>query len=638
MPGEGAISSASAQRLAEHHSQDAELPQVEARDQVEAGGLFTEGQDAVRVELEDGAPRHREIFDRSRAGHLSSQDSEAMRGYQEESYVSSSLMGGTWKLDDREITIATSEPRYVKQKDGNFAELPSKLELVVKSADGSEERVKVNAATVFHKEGETGSFLKLAINPYTTLEYQLDGSEVTACSAQILGRVVDGVSHIAPDALYDEYGSINVVMQSDDRFPAALLLDFDEWNSVSSAVKQMSRGIVGALTNASKDPGFDLRTALHLVGATAVTAGLFIGLDTAAGVIQEQMGLPVTSFTGAEYENEDQKQAVNAALALAVTVAFVSNSLKDALALGAKGATPQEVNKIAKLLLAVEIAGAQAAPGSIVAGTLQGQGLASPSQAWINSLVPQVAINGMLSTGIQSSMLSHGATPLQAFAAYQAIRLCVFRPASIGVQVGTAMLEGQDVTSDSLKAKAIAQAANELALAGVSTATYLAGQAKNPDGVEEQLLEHAKRENIEVNPLNRARLAVSGAVDSASRTIGDLPGVRHAAQGLGAATSAMATGLNEAYFRMSQSCFGAALLGVSDSDFLVARQAAAARDEFAASVAGRPDEQELLEQFDALLPQSQALFHDQMHRPQRGVAETNPEGATAEVHENQTVV
>ena len=625
MPIEGVGTSTATQQLTEHQSADIESPEAEA------SGLLAERSDAVRVEMGDCEFRHQTIFNSSRKGMLTTQDTEAMQGYQQEDFKDSSLMGSTWTLGNREITIEGSEPRYVKQKDGDFTQPPSKFELVVKSADGTEERVSVKAATVFHRAGETGSFLKLAINPYTTLEYQLDGSTVKACSAQILGRVVDDVSHIAPDTnLYDAYGSVDVVMQSDDRFPAALLLSFDEWNSVSSAIKQMARVMVGALTNASKDPGFDLRTGLHLVGATAVTAGLFIGLDTAAGAIQEQLGLPVTSFTGAEYESEGQRDAVNAALSIAITVAFVSNSLKDAFALGAKGATPQELNKIAKLMLAIEIAGAQAAPGSIVAGTLQNQGLGSPKQVWINSLAPQVLINGLLSTGIQSSMLSLGSTPLHAFAAYQAIRLCVFRPVNIGVQVGTAELEGQEVTSKQVAAIAIAQAANELALLTISTATYGAGQAKNPDGVEEQLMDYAKQEKLAVNPFNRARLLVSGGVDSVSRGIGSVRYIRDIGPGVASAKDATGAFLNRAYFRISQSCFGAALLGVSDQDFLTARQAAVARDEFAESIAGRPHEQELLEQFDALLPESQVLIRDQVRQLQHSAGEATPEEATAE--------
>lgn len=309
MPVEGTSTSTAMQQLTGHQSADIKPPYAEE------SGLLAERSDSVRVEVRGCEFRHQEVFNGSREGILTTQDTEAMQGYQQEDFKDSSLMGSTWTQGNREITIEGSEPRYVKQKEGDFAQLPSKLELVVKSADGGEERVSVKAATVFHKAGETGSFLKLAINPYTTLEYQLDGSTVKACSAQILGRVVDDVSHIAPDTnLYDAYGSVDVVTQSDDQFPAALLLNFDEWNSVSSAMKQMARGIVGALTNASKDPGFGLRTGLHLVGATAITAGLFIGLDTAAGAIQEQLGLPVTSFTGAEYESEDQQQAVNTAL------------------------------------------------------------------------------------------------------------------------------------------------------------------------------------------------------------------------------------------------------------------------------------------------------------------------------------
>ena len=55
-----------------------------------------------------------------------------------------------------------------------------------------------------------------------------------------------------------------------------------------------------------------------------------------------------------------------------------------------------------------------------------------------------------------------------------------------------------------------------------------------------------------------------------------------------------------------------------------------ARDEFAESIAGRPHEQELLEQFDALLPESQVLIRDQVRQLQHSAGEATPEEATAE--------
>ena len=55
-----------------------------------------------------------------------------------------------------------------------------------------------------------------------------------------------------------------------------------------------------------------------------------------------------------------------------------------------------------------------------------------------------------------------------------------------------------------------------------------------------------------------------------------------------------------------------------------------ARDEFAESIAGRPHEQELLEQFDALLPDSQVLIRDQVRQLQHSAGEATPEEATAE--------
>ena len=76
MPIEGVGTSTATQQLTEHQSADIESPEAEA------SGLLAERSDAVRVEMGDCEFRHQTIFNSSRKGMLTTQDTEAMQGYQ----------------------------------------------------------------------------------------------------------------------------------------------------------------------------------------------------------------------------------------------------------------------------------------------------------------------------------------------------------------------------------------------------------------------------------------------------------------------------------------------------------------------------------------------------------------------------
>ena len=527
---------------------------------------------STTANIEEGRAQkpHQLIAHKVEAGKLVSDDKEAVKNFTKIDLLNTDLPKFELTNGEKTFRLTGDSEKYQKLGD-NYVLRPTALSLEISDSDHSEPTtLPLKSATLFLPKDDSGKgILRLQVNSQITHEYDLDQQTVQSGRVKVGDRILEDISHAVPDennALYDTY---DLVSTSGEKIPAAVVaVDFDDWNSNAQGAKQLTRSIAGLLTNASKDPQFDLRTALHMATATAVTAGLFIGLDTAAGKIQEALGVPVSSFTGAEFQNAEQKSNVLGAVGGAVTVAFILNSLKDALAIkSADALNPAEVKKIAALMFVLEVGGAQVIPGAIVAHSLSSEGLNSPKQAYINSIAPQMAINGLLATGIQSAMIAKDKSPIAAFAAYQAIRCMVFRPANVLVQSLTKVAEGGQVGKPEIESMALAQVFNEVALMSIGLTTYAAGSQKKPDGMEEQLLHYADKEGLPVNKLNRARLFVSEGVDKASSALAEKTGLNKVAGAAGAVISGIAKATNTAYAHIASSAFGASILNLSDADF-----------------------------------------------------------------------
>ncbi|USE37698.1 hypothetical protein [Endozoicomonas sp. SCSIO W0465] len=437
-------------------------------------------------------------------------------------------------------------------------------EIIVKvtstSGDTCETKVKGGFWVSVGQENESSEiYCVLDFGEQRVMDYQLTESEsadaATACyqvvdsTLQVNEFIIPDVTHLER-ARHDDgrYGTHNAVFANGAAIPAALFEhDFEQWNSYPEARKMLFRCIGGALSHASKNPEFDLRTFLHAFVATCVGSGLFLGGDEVAAAIQTASDFPSTSYLGTPSDNLLLERLKYAGVCLSLVTFFGFQTTKNALGVNSQFiVNPSEKRCITAKMWLMEVFGSQVLTMLIVASSIAGgEYLATgsteksnPRKLFTDLLLAHTVVLG-LGAAVQSRLINKGVSPTKAWLFFSLFRVTLFRGAALGVQMMTDHLFADGVKPGKIQSIVIANVINELVITVFSGIAYLSGRSKATDGSEEQLMAYeqdirepvvesgsvrcldtyAGKQQIAVHPLNRFRLNLSRSIDTAPKTL-----------------------------------------------------------------------------------------------------------------------
>ncbi|USE37697.1 hypothetical protein [Endozoicomonas sp. SCSIO W0465] len=373
--------------------------------------------------------------------------------------------------------------------------------------------------------------------------------QVVDSTLQVTGFIIPGVTHLeCADHDDGRYRTHNAVFINGEATPTALFEhNFEQWNSHSQACKMLCRSIGGALSHASKNPEFDLRTFLHAFVATCIGAGSILGGDEAAAAIQTTLGFPSTSVLGTPSDNPLLERFKYAGTFISLASFFGFQTTKNALGVSSQFVVnPSEKRCITAKMWVMEVFGSQilsmlTVAASIVGGEYLVTGStekSNPRKLFTDLLLAQTFVLG-LGAAVQSRLIDKGVSPAKAWLFFVLFRFAVFRSAVLGVQVMTDYLFADGLKPGKIQSIVIANVINELMITVLSGMAYLSGKSKATDGSEEQLMAYeqdiresvleseaagcldayAHDHQIAVHPLNRLRLNLSRSIDAAPKSL-----------------------------------------------------------------------------------------------------------------------
>ncbi len=199
-----------------------------------------------------------------------------------------------------------------------------------------------------------------------------DSYQVESSTLQVTTFIVPGVTHLEA-ANHDNglYETNNAVLDGLPIPTALIEHDFTQWNSNQQARLMLLRSLGGIISHASKNPGFDLRSTVHVLAAVGIGTGGFLAGDELSAVIQTNAGFPAKSFLGGDFSDPVVKKSLTAGLFLSLTSFFGFITTKNAMGVSTQFVSdPAEKRAIACKMTAMDIVGGQIITGMIIAGAM----------------------------------------------------------------------------------------------------------------------------------------------------------------------------------------------------------------------------------------------------------------------------